>query len=90
MDPADYSYELPDELIAQAPLSERRESRLLYVPADGGAYQERKFADVSQLLRPGDLVAADHMLVTHSVSPAAHSGCRWCKKYSPWATAYLK
>ena len=52
---ADFHYELPPELIAQAPLRERAASRLLHVPADG-AYNEISFAGVGQLLRAGDLL----------------------------------
>jgi S-adenosylmethionine:tRNA ribosyltransferase-isomerase len=55
IDPAEFSYELPPELIAQAPLSQREASRLLYVPANGG-YQESSFASLPGVLRPGDLL----------------------------------
>ena len=51
---SDFSYQLPPELIAQAPLPERSASRLLdgsaAVPAD------RVFRDLPQLLQPGDLL----------------------------------
>jgi S-adenosylmethionine:tRNA ribosyltransferase-isomerase len=58
---ADYRYELPPELIAQAPLAERAASRLLVVPADkesaeNEAYQELAFNQVAGLLHPGDLL----------------------------------
>jgi S-adenosylmethionine:tRNA ribosyltransferase-isomerase len=55
MDPADFNYDLPTELIAQEPLARRDASRLLYVPAVG-EYQEYQFRQVSQLLQPGDLL----------------------------------
>ncbi len=55
LNPADFHFELPDELIAQAPLAERTASRLLHVPA-AGDYADLQFADVGTLLRPGDLL----------------------------------
>ena len=56
--PADFSYELPPELIAQAPLAQRDASRLLYVPGSG-AYRELQFSELSRLLRPGDLLVVN-------------------------------
>ena len=55
MNPTDFNYDLPTDLIAQAPLATRDASRLLYVPAVG-EYQEYQFRQVSQLLQPGDLL----------------------------------
>jgi len=56
MDPADFNYDLPEELIAQAPLTQRGASRLLYVPAGDEVYRELSFRNVGDLLRPGDLL----------------------------------
>lgn len=53
---ADYKYDLPRELIAQAPLEQRAASRLLYVPGQGADYRELAFRDVGSLLRSGDLL----------------------------------
>ena len=50
---SDFDYDLPDELIAQYPATERRDSRLMVV-AD--AIEDRLFADLPGLLRPGDLL----------------------------------
>ena len=50
---SDFDYDLPDELIAQYPATERRDSRLLAV-ADG--VEDRLFADLPALLRRGDLL----------------------------------
>ena len=50
---SDFDYELPEELIAQYPVRDRRGSRLLAV-ADGLA--DLSFADLPSLLRPGDLL----------------------------------
>lgn len=52
---ADFDYDLPTELIAQFPASERVHSRLLH--ADGaGRLKDRKVADIGALLSPGDLL----------------------------------
>ena len=49
---SDYRYELPPELIAQAPLPERSASRLLVV--DGARREHRSITDLPALLEPGD------------------------------------
>ena len=51
---SDFDFDLPQELIAQLPLSERSASRLLHV--DGDRFHDRMFADIVDLLQPGDLL----------------------------------
>jgi S-adenosylmethionine:tRNA ribosyltransferase-isomerase len=53
---ADFHYELPPELIAQAPLPERSASRLLTLDGSRGAVADRRFTDLPELLRPQDLL----------------------------------
>ncbi|MDQ2639695.1 MAG: tRNA preQ1(34) S-adenosylmethionine ribosyltransferase-isomerase QueA [Pseudomonadota bacterium] len=53
---ADFSYELPPELIAQAPLPERSASRLLCLDGATGALADRTFTDLPALLHPADLL----------------------------------
>ncbi|WP_407351989.1 tRNA preQ1(34) S-adenosylmethionine ribosyltransferase-isomerase QueA [Luteimonas sp. R10] len=53
---SDFHYELPPELIAQAPLPERSASRLLVVPPGEGAFEDRRVRDLPALLQPGDLL----------------------------------
>ena len=50
---SDFDYALPDALIARYPAAERRASRLLEV---GARLADRWFADLPQLLQPGDLL----------------------------------
>lgn len=50
----DFNFELPAELIAQHPASERTDSRLLHV--DAGTLHDRLFADLPSLIAPGDLL----------------------------------
>jgi S-adenosylmethionine:tRNA ribosyltransferase-isomerase len=53
---ADFSYDLPPGLIAQAPLPERSASRLLVLDGATGGLSDRQFADLPSLLSPGDLL----------------------------------
>jgi len=53
---SDFNYELPPELIAQAPLAERSASRLLVVPPAPASREDRVFSDLPHLLQPGDLL----------------------------------
>lgn len=52
----DFHFDLPDELIARAPANERRGSRLLCLDGPSGAIAHRRFAELPQLVRPGDLL----------------------------------
>ncbi|KGM56012.1 S-adenosylmethionine:tRNA ribosyltransferase-isomerase [Lysobacter daejeonensis GH1-9] len=56
MKKSDFHYDLPPELIAQAPLAERSASRLLVVPPAPASLQDRHFRDLLDLLAPGDLL----------------------------------
>ena len=52
----DFDFQLPPELIAQAPLASRDASRLLHVRRPSGRVQHRLFRDLPSLLREGDLL----------------------------------
>ncbi|MFM6988157.1 MAG: tRNA preQ1(34) S-adenosylmethionine ribosyltransferase-isomerase QueA [Arenimonas sp.] len=56
MKKSDFHFDLPPELIAQAPLPNRSDSRLLLVPSGDAAFEDRRFRDLTDLLRPGDLL----------------------------------
>lgn len=53
---SDFHYELPPELIAQTPLPGRTDSRLLCLDGETDSFADRAFADLPDLLWPGDLV----------------------------------
>jgi S-adenosylmethionine:tRNA ribosyltransferase-isomerase len=53
---SDFHYELPAELIAQAPLPGRSDSRLLHVPPGDAPFEDRTVRDLPALLREGDLM----------------------------------
>jgi S-adenosylmethionine:tRNA ribosyltransferase-isomerase len=60
---SDFHYHLPDELIAQEPLSARDGARMLHVQRAGGHYADRRFQEFPDLLRPGDVVVFNNTRV---------------------------
>jgi S-adenosylmethionine:tRNA ribosyltransferase-isomerase len=63
MDRADFHYELPPELIAQAPLAERSASRLLVVDGRSGDLADSRFNAIVDWLAPGDLLVLNETRV---------------------------
>jgi len=62
---SDFDYKLPRELIAQAPLERRDESRLLVMNRETGNIQaHRQFRDLIAYLEPGDLIVLNETRVT--------------------------
>ena len=59
MKTSDFDYHLPPEMIAQHPIEPRDSSRLLVVRRDTGALEHRIFRDVSEYLRPGDILVCN-------------------------------
>ncbi len=56
MQTTDFDFELPRELIAQAPLPERDGARLLHLRRPSGDVAHRQFVELPTLLREGDLL----------------------------------
>ena len=54
MNLSDFDYELPEELIAQTPLENRSESRLLVLDKISGEVSHNTFTDIINYLEPGD------------------------------------
>ena len=52
----DFHYDLPDELIARYPASDRSGSRLLCLDGADGSLRDRQFRELPELLQPGDLL----------------------------------
>ncbi len=50
----DFNYELPEELIAQEPLSERQMSRLMVLKKETDTIEHRIFKDIKEYLKKGD------------------------------------
>lgn len=53
---SDFDFDLPDELIAQDPSSQRGGSRLLVMSRASGRLAHHRFSDLPRLLRKGDLL----------------------------------
>ena len=52
----DYAYDLPQELIAQDPLTDRTASRLLVMDRKTGSVSHHVFSEIASFLREGDLL----------------------------------
>lgn len=72
MDLADFDYELPEELIAQYPASERDAARLMVLDRKTGRTDHTVFRSFPELLRPGDCLVVNET----RVFPARLNGYR--------------
>lgn len=63
MDVKDFDYELPEELIAQDPLENRDDSRLLVLNRMDGHRNHIHFRDIKNLLMPGDCLVINNTRV---------------------------
>ena len=68
----DFSFDLPEELIAQTPLQRRDASRLLHLDKNTGELEHAHFYDLPRYLRPGDCL----VLNDSRVLPARLIGSR--------------
>ena len=62
-DLAAYDFALPDALVAQRPADRRDGSRMLVLDRATGAVQDRLFADLPDVVRPGDAVVVNNTRV---------------------------
>ena len=60
---ADFNFELPPELIAQTPAARRDESRLLMLNRASGKIAHKKFRDVLDFFRAGDVLVLNNSRV---------------------------
>lgn len=63
MKTADFTFDLPEELIAQYPPEQRGASRLLCVNKNSGQVQDQRFSDLPSLLKDGDLLVFNNTRV---------------------------
>jgi S-adenosylmethionine:tRNA ribosyltransferase-isomerase len=56
MNKQDFYFELPPELIAQYPLANRSDSRLLCYNRESNEYLHHQFREIGDFLKPGDLL----------------------------------
>ena len=59
----DFTFELPEELIAQQPVTERTASRLLVLNGNTGAIEDKVFTDLSDFLQSGDVLVFNNTQV---------------------------
>ncbi len=59
----DFYFELPQELIAQDPLTDRSASRLLVLDKQSGTYEHHTFCDILQFLAEGDCLVLNNTKV---------------------------
>ncbi|MGI1988261.1 tRNA preQ1(34) S-adenosylmethionine ribosyltransferase-isomerase QueA [Shewanella glacialipiscicola] len=60
---ADFSFDLPDELIARYPMAQRNASRLLTLDGNSGALGDKQFTDLQGMINPGDLMVFNNTRV---------------------------
>jgi S-adenosylmethionine:tRNA ribosyltransferase-isomerase len=59
----DFDYILPQELIAQEPLEDRKESRLLVLDKKNGDIKHKKFTDILEFINAGDCLVLNNTKV---------------------------
>jgi S-adenosylmethionine:tRNA ribosyltransferase-isomerase len=79
MDIEEFDYDLPAHLIAQEPLRERDTSRLMSLQRSTGRVEHHTFAELTELLAPGDLVVVNDTKVIPArlIGRRASTGGRW-------------
>ena len=60
---SEFDYELPEELIAQHPLSQRDASRMLVLDRQSGRWKDSEFASLPEYLRPQDVLVLNNTRV---------------------------
>lgn len=69
---SDFYFDLPEELIAQDPLSDRSSSRLLVLDKETGKTEHHIFKEITAYLEPGDCLVLNNT----KVIPARLLGCK--------------
>ncbi len=79
MDTASFDFDLPDHLIAQEAVEPRDQSRLMVVRRATKTWEHRVFADLPDLLEPGDVLVRNNTRVVPAriVGQRAATGGRW-------------
>jgi len=75
----DFGFFLPDDLIAQHPVEPRDRSRLMVVNRRSGRWEHRVFADLPELLAPGDVLVRNdtRVLPARLVGRREATGGKW-------------
>ena len=72
---SDYDFDLPEELIAQAPLERRDASRLMVLHRATGSIEHKQFTDLAHLLEPPDLLVVNRSRVVRALGTK-----RWSRR----------
>ncbi|MCF0125533.1 MAG: tRNA preQ1(34) S-adenosylmethionine ribosyltransferase-isomerase QueA [Clostridia bacterium] len=59
----EFNYDLPEELIAQTPLEKRDESKLMVLDKEEKTIEHKKFKDIIEYLKPGDVLVRNNTKV---------------------------
>ena len=59
----DFDYDLPEELIAQTPIEKRDESKLMVLDRSNETIEHKKFKDIVEYLKPGDVLVRNNTKV---------------------------
>ena len=71
---SDYDYNLPKEFIAQQPLENRDDSRLLVLYRNTGRIEHRKFCEITDYFSPGDFLVLNDTKVLPARLPGNRIG----------------
>ena len=63
---SDFSFNLPDELIAEYPSENRDEARLMVIHRDTGKIEHRLFKDITEYFTEGDVMIMNNTRVFHA------------------------
>ena len=63
MKTSDFYYDLPERLIAQTPMNPRDAARMMVIHRDTGLREDRIFRDITDYLRPGDVMVLNQTKV---------------------------
>src|ERR1043165_9149704 len=79
MDSFPFDYELPPHLIAQEPCTPRDQARLLVVDCRSGDLMHRRFHELPDLLRTGDLLVLNdtRVIPARLLGKRAATGGKW-------------
>ena len=74
----DFDFDLPKELIAQTPLLNRSDSKLLFLNKNDGTIEDKHFSDIVDYLNPGDALVVNNSRVLparlHGLRPETKGG----------------
>lgn len=70
----EFEYHLPEELIAQTPVEPRDSSRLLVIDREHASVSDRKFSDIKDYFRHGDVLILNNTKVIAARLPAKRQG----------------